>query len=186
MGAKLDSAINQAGLSTSSQGYDNINQKHPIWTEQAPKTGSEGLGSQSNQQPTSFQSSLDKDSTFQKAGDWTDTSTKIGSDQRENVGAYSTSTYPTETTGTSLSHTYDTSTYPSSTTGTSLSQTYGSASTYPSTTIGTSPELQKDYHVSDSKHDETKISSSEHKPTVTEKIKEKTHQFAEKVKEAFT
>jgi len=208
LGSKLDSAIHQAGQTSSSQhtgDFDNIGQKHPIWSSDASKTGSdvrEGLGSQSNQ-PSYTQSSFDKDSTYQgvghnlgsqKTGDWTDTSSKLGSDQRENLGTYSTtSTYPTSTTATSLSHTYDTSTYPSST-GPSLSQTYGSTSTYGST--GTTPSSSTDtqhkdssYHVSDSKHDESKTSgqtSSDHKPTVTEKIKEKVHHAAEKVKEAFT
>ena len=188
IGAKLDSAIHQAGQSSSSQtdtgGFDNLHQKHPIWSDQASKGGSdvrEGLGSQSNQ--PSYTQPRYEGVGSQK--NWTDTSSKVGSDQRENLGAYSASTYPASTTGTSLSQTYgSTSTYPSSTTGTSLSQTYGSSSTYSTSTTGTSSydtsthkpsdwsdttkTEHKDYHVSDTKHDESKAASDQHKPTVTE------------------
>lgn len=52
MGAKLDSALHQAGVGGSSTGTENLGQRHPIWSDEANKTGSdvrEGLGSQSNQ-----------------------------------------------------------------------------------------------------------------------------------------
>jgi len=206
IGAKLDSAINQAGQTCSSQttgGFDNLHQKHPIWSDEATKTGSdvrEGLGSQSNQ--PSF-TSYDKDSSYQTGigsnlgtnKDWTDTSSKLGSDQRENLGTYSTSTYPASSTGTSLSHDYSTSsTYPS-TTGTSLSQTYGTqhtTSSYTDSSHKPSDWTDKSkegehtsYHTaSDAKHDETK--TGEHKPSITEKIKEKIHHASDKIKETFS
>jgi len=216
MGAKLDSAINQAGQSSSSQtgsGFDNLHQKHPIWSDQASKTGSdqrEGLGSQSNQPSYTDSSYHPGQGNLGSQKDWTDTSAKVGSDQRENLGAFTTSSHPSSTTGSSLSQTYGISsdTHPSitgtslsqnygsssthpSTMGTSLSQDYGSSSTHPSSTTGISSDTEhKDYHVSDqSKHDESKTSShtdQQHKPTVTEKIKEKIHHTAEKMKEAFT
>jgi hypothetical protein len=211
IGQKLDSAIHTGGQTSSTQathttgGFDNLHQKHPIWSDDATKTGSdvrEGLGSQSHQ-PT-FTQSHDKDSSYQTGlgsnlganKDFTDTSTKVGSDQRENVGTYSTFTYPASTTGTSLSttglsHDYGTSsTYPASTTGTSLSQTYGTAGTsYTDSSHKVSDWTDKSKegeHVShhDVKHDETK--TGEHKPSITEKIKEKAHHAVDKIKETFS
>ena len=166
LGAKLDSAINQASQKFSSQQeqFENLSQKHPIWTE-ASQQGSavrEGFATPVTQ--PICQENIP--------------ASKIG----EPLGAYSTSsTYPASTAGTSgLSYeSYSTSaTYPASYT----------TSTYPATTGYT--ETQKPIEQPGvTVEEESKATVEEHKhehKSTTEKIKEKVHHAAEKIKEAFT
>ena len=185
LGAKLDSAVNQAGQKfglgsehgTSTQhGTENLSQRHPIWSD-ASKAGSdvrEGFGSQSTQ-PSSQESYLGSD---QRIGEskWTDTSSNLG---QADIGAHSTtSTYPTTTTGTSLSSNFDSY-------STSASYPSYSTTTYPASTSSyTESTTQKYTDQSGMPSHETKTEeshehkSSEHKST-TEKIKEKAHHAAE-------